>query len=350
MNISPKFTVVIACYNTAPYLPKALESVAGQTFHDFEVICYVEESTDDSLAICQKMAEHDSRFTVVTAPKSGAVATTRNYGIDHARGEYLVVLDGDDWIVPDMLEKISVKLEKTGPLDVLAFAAFSVSDGDSTLSGKKRFSNFNATDANEVFSGLDAIRLIGQRRGECRNFTWLNIYRTDFLRERNIRQTDGILMEDMESTPRILFFAKRVAYLDEALYIYRRRANSLTTEASPRILHDLAHQLRSLLFFVNSQTIPNDILSIWSNQWVSLLYWFMFSPVSSRKISDDDRKHALKDLFEGDGKEAFISLAKLASFPKRLALPLLYLVANGIHLPAKLYFQKLYYPLIEMRD
>ncbi len=77
----PKFTVIIACYQTEPYLPKALESVASQTYKDFEAICYVEESTDRSLEICREMAEKDPRFIVSTGPKSGGVATTRNYGI-----------------------------------------------------------------------------------------------------------------------------------------------------------------------------------------------------------------------------------------------------------------------------
>ena len=156
-------------------------------------------------------------------------------------------------------------------------------------------------------------------------------------------------MEDMESTPRIWFAAQRFAYLDESFYIYRRRANSLTTEASSRLLFDLAHQIRSLLAFVETHEIPLDILVIWSNQWVSLLFWFMFSPVSSKKIGDMDRKHALEILFSNEGKKAFLRLARRASFPKRLALPLFLMTAQGIQLPAKLFFRKLYYPLIDIR-
>ena len=87
---NPKFTIILSGHQTAPYLPKALNSIVAQTFKDFEVICHVEEPTDDSLAICRARAQTDARFKVVSAPKSGAVATTRNYGIDHATGEYLI--------------------------------------------------------------------------------------------------------------------------------------------------------------------------------------------------------------------------------------------------------------------
>ena len=154
MSGSPKFTVVISGYQTVPYLVRALDSVARQTWTDFEAICYVEESTDDSLALCEERAGSDARFTVVSAPKSGAVASTRNYAIDHARGEYLVVLDGDDWLSLHLLEKLSRKLEAVGPVDVLAFAGASTPDEASDLSRMPRLTNFGADDdASGVFSG-----------------------------------------------------------------------------------------------------------------------------------------------------------------------------------------------------
>ena len=240
-NQLPLFTVVLSGYQTEPYLQKALDSVANQTFRDFEVICYVEESTDRSLEICRAMAERDPRFKVASGPKSGAVATTRNYGIDHASGTYLAAIDGDDWLMPDMLEKLAAKLEKTGMVDVLTFAAVSTDREDADPDHAKRFSNFRkADDEDGVFSGLDAIRRSGQNGGAIHNFTWLSVYRVEFLREHRLYQSDGLLMEDYEWNPRVWFFAKRVAFLDRSLYVYRRRPGSLTTEASPRIVMDLA--------------------------------------------------------------------------------------------------------------
>lgn len=105
-SVSPRFTVVISGYQNAPYLEKSIGSVKGQSFCDFEAICYVKESTDGSLEICRNLIAGDSRFKIVSAPKSGTVSATRNYAIDNATGEYLVVLDGDDWLVQDMLTLI----------------------------------------------------------------------------------------------------------------------------------------------------------------------------------------------------------------------------------------------------
>ena len=349
MSSGPRFTVIIAGYQCEPYLPKALESVKCQSFTDFEAICYVEESTDRSLEICRDFAARDHRFKVASGPKSGAVATTRNYGIDHAAGEYLVVLDGDDWIVPDMLMKLDAKLRSSGEVDVLSFSAVSTSDDDVDIGRAAKMTNFRPADARDVFSGPDAIRRAGRNGGKFCSYTCFGIYRVGFLRAQRLYQADGLVMEDFEYAPRVWFSASRFAYLDEALYVYRRRPGSLTTQASPRLLRDLARQVASLLVFAGSLRIPEDIMRIWSNQWLAVLYWFMFHPVSSRKFSDEDRKNALKIIFANGGKSRFKQLSARASLPRRLALPLIVLAAAGVLFPAKLYFRGFYYPLTERR-
>ena len=349
MPQTPLFTIVLAGYQTEPYLQKALDSIANQTFRDFEVICYVEESTDRSLDICRAMAEQDPRFKVATGPKSGGVSATRNYGIDHASGQYLVILDGDDWLAPDMLEKLAEKLKQTGPVDVLSFAAVSTETEDVDPASAHVLTNFSSRDENDVFSGQDAIRRAGRNGGQFHAYTVLSIYRTAFLRKHRLYQAHGV-MEDFQWTPRVWFHAKQMAYLDEVFYFYRRRANSLTTEASSRIIHDLTGHILSLLAFADEEQVPGDILSIWSNQWTAVLYWFMFHPISSRKISDAEREQALRALLEGNNRFRFMRLLSRASCPKRLARPLILLAARGIQLPAKMYFRKLYYPLIERRS
>ncbi len=348
MSNSPKFTVVLAGYQTEPYLPAALESISRQTFTDFEVICYVEESKDKSLEICQAMAERDSRFKVVSGPKTGAASTTRNYGIDHANGEYLVVIDGDDWIVDDMLEKLAAKLEKTGTVDVLSFAGVTTELDDVDVEQCAKASNFSRKDDEDgVFSGLDAIRRVGRNKGRFIHNTFYSIYRTQFMREQHLYQTEGLLAEDFESTARIWFAAEKFAYLDEKFYVYRRRPNSLTTESLSRITMHTTIQARALMKYAESHSIPKDILVIWSNQWLSVLYWFWFHPISSQKISDDDRIRAINIMLEGEGRQMFIRFVKLASWPRRISLPLILLAAKGIVFPAKLFFQKLYYPMVD---
>ena len=347
--MKPLFSISIAGYQTAPYLQKALDSVANQTFRDFEAICYVEECTDNSLEICRAMAERDSRFIVATGPKSGSGGPSRNYGIEHASGEYIVFLDGDDWITDNMLEKLAEKLEQTGPLDILAFACVTTESEDVDPATAPKHTNFSAQDTGMVFSGPDAIRRTGRNGGQFHAYSILNTYRTVFLREHHLYQPNGIF-EDFAWMLRVWYRARQMAYLDEIFYIYRRRPNSLTTEASPRCIHDLtAIVFPSLFDFAETETIPEDILSIWSNQLFSLFYWFMFHPVSSRKITDEDRQNALNTLFSGNGRKRFLHYLSYASRPKRLAKPLILLAARGFQFPAKFFFRRIYYPLIERK-
>lgn len=346
---SPRFSVVVSAHQTEPWLPKAIASVEAQTFRDFEAILYVEESTDASLALCQAAAARDPRFRAVSAPKSGGVGATRNYGIDHAAGEYLVFLDGDDWLAPGLLAALDAKLRQTGPLDVLAFAGIDARTEDVDWRGPARFSNFRAGDVPGVVSGRDALRRAGRNGGGFRAYTWLSAYRTAFLRGQGLYQAVGLVMEDFEWTPRVWFAAERFAYIDEALYAYRRRPGSLTTEASPRVAGHIAAHFRSFLDFADTHAIPGDILSIWANQWLSLLYWFLFHPVTSRKIPDPVRREALCALLAGDGAPRLRKLVAKASSPRRLAWPLVRLAARGVQFPAKAFFRWLYYPLTARR-
>ena len=351
INHTPLFTVVLSGYQTEPYLQKALDSIANQTFRDFEVICYVEECTDRSLEMCQVMAERDPRFKVATGPKSGSGGPSRNYGMDHASGEYVVFVDGDDWILDNMLEKLAHKLAQTGPLDILAFACVTTQSENVDLLNAPKHTNFSIQDVNTVFSGPDAIRRSGKKGSSFFAYSYLNIYRTAFLRENHLHQPGGIL-EDFAWMPRVWYLAKRMAYLDEMFYVYRRRGNSLMTEASARIIYDIAGTVLPSLFDLASEnTVPEDILTIWCNQWFSMFYWFLFHPVSSRKITDKDRRNALNTLFaEKNNKVRFLHFIQYTSRPKRLACPLILLVAKGIQFPAKVFFRKIYYPMIEKRN
>ena len=97
------FSVIIPLYNKAPYIAKAIESVLGQTYRDFEVIVIDDGSTDQSLEVA-KTFENKS-ITIVSQPNSG-VSTARNNGVKLAKYPYICFLDADDWWHPTFLEEM----------------------------------------------------------------------------------------------------------------------------------------------------------------------------------------------------------------------------------------------------
>lgn len=97
------FSVIIPLYNKAPYVAKAIESVLGQTYRDFEVIVIDDGSTDQSLEVA-KTFENKS-ITIVSQSNSG-VSTARNNGVKLAKYPYICFLDADDWWHPTFLEEM----------------------------------------------------------------------------------------------------------------------------------------------------------------------------------------------------------------------------------------------------
>jgi len=103
--MTPLVSVIIPVYNMERYLGKCMDSVLRQTYGNIEILLINDGSTDGSGRICDEYAERDKRIVVKHQPNSGASAS-RNKGIDLASGEYLAFVDSDDYILPNMIEKL----------------------------------------------------------------------------------------------------------------------------------------------------------------------------------------------------------------------------------------------------
>ena len=100
---SPEISVVIVTYNRANLLHRAIESILGQTFQDFEIIVVDNASQDDTPMILSKLQQVDSRIRVFRMCQNVGPGAARNYGVQEARGKYIAILDDDDVAVPDRL-------------------------------------------------------------------------------------------------------------------------------------------------------------------------------------------------------------------------------------------------------
>lgn len=106
MTAPVKISVLVPVYNVEPYLAQCLESICAQTLRELEVVCVDDASTDGSLSILREFAERDQRVKVVQAPENGGLSRTRNLAMSYAQGEYLVLVDSDDWLETDLLEEM----------------------------------------------------------------------------------------------------------------------------------------------------------------------------------------------------------------------------------------------------
>ena len=96
--MKPFFTFVVPCCDVEPHIEECLQSVLNQSFQDWECILVIETSFDQTEEIIREKTAGYPRFRIFTAPRTGSCAEARNIGIDMARGEYIIFLDGDDTI------------------------------------------------------------------------------------------------------------------------------------------------------------------------------------------------------------------------------------------------------------
>ena len=127
----PKATVVVPVYNVENYLIKCVDSILAQTEPDFELLLVDDGSTDGSGGLCDKLAERDGRVRVIHQENQG-LGGARNTGIQAAVGDWLLLVDSDDWIEPQTLEK-ALEAGLREEADLVVFGYRSVDEAGRTL-------------------------------------------------------------------------------------------------------------------------------------------------------------------------------------------------------------------------
>lgn len=132
------FSVIIPLYNKAPYIEKAIRSVAAQTFREFELIVINDGSTDNSLEVAKNIFDEISNDRTQTPPLGGfrvasqpnfGVSTARNNGVKMAKYPYICFLDADDWWAPTFLEEMKSLIEEFPDAGIYGTSYFKVKDG-----------------------------------------------------------------------------------------------------------------------------------------------------------------------------------------------------------------------------
>jgi glycosyltransferase involved in cell wall biosynthesis len=139
MAVSPKVSVIVPAYNVRSYIRDALSSLESQSFKDFEAIVVDDGSSDGTALEVKAYVERDPRF-ILLQKQNGGLSSARNYGMRHARGEYIALLDGDDVYHPDKLANHVQRLDRTSEVGVVYSASRAIRDDGSPtfiyLSGK----------------------------------------------------------------------------------------------------------------------------------------------------------------------------------------------------------------------
>ena len=220
-------SVIIPVYNLEKYLHASLNSILQQTYTDIEIICVDDLSQDNSLQILQDFAARDPRIQVYVNKVKGHCGGTRNYGLTHARGEYIYFFDGDDILEADALETLIHAAQKNH-LDIVYFNGDvlyeSKSEGLQIHEHKYNYNNIK----DEQCSGQDFFVALMKRR-KAHYSVNMQLYKKSFLETQHMHYSAGLPHEDVAWTFVTMLAAERVQHLQQTFYHRRIREQSVVT-------------------------------------------------------------------------------------------------------------------------
>ena len=241
---TPLISVIVPVYRVEEYLERCVKSILSQTYENLEVILVDDGSPDQCPAICDACAEKDARVKVIHQENKG-LSGARNAGIDAASGEYLAFVDSDEYVSPHFIEELYQLLQDTGC--AIGQCRFSYVKGDGLVEeGDSAFCIYRGESLMEQLYGPE-------EKATCFVVAWNKLYRAELFKETGIRYPEGRIHEDEATTYRLFHEAKKLAFLDRALYgYYTENGGSITSVFSAKRLQWLtAHEERIAFFKKN---------------------------------------------------------------------------------------------------
>ena len=238
LSFNMKVSIVIPVYNAELYLEQCVRSLMMQTHQNIEYLFVDDASSDNSIHLLKSLIDQYSsrkdQCVIFENKENKGVAFCRRIGMKNATGDFIIQVDSDDYVALDFIEKMLKKaLETQSDVVICNFS--------------KVYKN--KIKVNSSFQELERSGLIKNLLiGTAHNALWNKLVRRSIIVDENLYPDDSFrLLEDKSITFRIIYFANKVAFINESLYFYRKRENSLT-DINQRVLMPM---LKSLLVLVD---------------------------------------------------------------------------------------------------
>ncbi len=266
-----RVSIVIPIYNAEKYLEKCLVSVINQTLRDIEIICVNDGSTDSSLDIVKRYAKDDGRIKIIDKPNSG-YGNSMNMGFDLATGEYLGLVESDDYAERDMFERLYVEAKKND-LDIVKsgfYYYYSVPKEINTP-----YPVLTKSMPRGVFCPTEKLSL--KKQISVFNFKptiWSAIYRANFIKKNSIRfsETPGASYQDLGFTFKCFALAKRVKFVCP-LFIHYRQDNESSSINSKSKTYCVCDEYSEISRFIKQLPNKKQLEIIRSRMMLDTYVW-----------------------------------------------------------------------------
>ena len=215
-------SVVVSVYKVKDYLDHCIQTLLNQTFHDYEILLVDDGSPDACGAMCDAWAEKEARISAYHKP-NGGLSSARNFGIEHAKGAFIIFPDPDDWVEPQYLEKLmSLRESNQADLSICGHA----------LSKEGKDIPWNDAGSPVTLDTADALEMMMKPSAFC-GFAWNKLYSMQVIRENGLRFDEELGMaQDLHFNVRYLQLCRRVAYDPQPMYHYNQDSGGVTVAQS----------------------------------------------------------------------------------------------------------------------
>ncbi len=250
---TPLVSISVPIYNTEQHLRKCLDSLLNQTLKDIEIILVNDGSTDHSESICREYAEKDSRIQLINK-ENGGLASARQVALEFATGSYFCACDSDDWVEPDMYEKLYNRAIETGADFVMCDYWSEYPNGRQVVSTY----DLNLSERNDLLG--DALNGVFP----CQ--IWNKLFLRSIFDKYRLFWEPGInLGEDYLMLLKMFSKGVSVAYINAPLYHYRREigGNSYTNNVSMETFSQSLFIRHWVEENVDNEKYANGIFRLW---------------------------------------------------------------------------------------
>ena len=241
--MSVKVSVVVPVYNCEAFLPACIRSLRAQTLESIEMIFICDGSPDDSISVLRAAEKEDARIRVIEFKENRGVSAARNAGIEAARGEFVIFCDGDDWIEPQMYERL-YEMAKAHDADVSFCRVFKDYENrqENVPLGFATGTRFDAAAIRDTLIPAMLAKETDCDELPLSGYTPRNLFRRSLIGGHRFRE-DIRYAEDLLFIVECMLDAGAAVAVDEAYYHYRFHGGSVTKRYSPHVpgSHDLSN-------------------------------------------------------------------------------------------------------------
>lgn len=215
-------SIIVPVYNVEKYIDKCLKSLTMQTYKNIEILVVDDGTKDDSIKIVKEFEVIDNRVKILSKA-NGGLSDARNFGLNHASGEYIFFVDSDDWIEVTACEMLVKEMESLQADIVIGRTKVHKNENISYLDYRIN----ERIKYDSIINGLDFLKE-QLKENQMHMVVWNKLYKREFIIKHNLYFEKNLLHEDEDWTPRVFLKNPKVVVTDTVVYNYLIRENSIT--------------------------------------------------------------------------------------------------------------------------